>query len=265
MTARSPVRVIVVDDEEPARWRLRELLEQQELVEVVAVCDSGRDAIDAATRLEPDVMLLDIQMPEVDGFDVLDALPPDRLPLVVFVTAFDAYAVQAFETHSLDYVMKPFTDERLLRALDRARSMLAARERAAWVRRVELLLQDAVIGAPIVGSDPALRQLVVRTGSRGIVLDVADIRWIEAAGVYVQVHAGSATYLHRVALTELTARLAPAGFVRVHRSALVNRRMLREIVTRDGGDLAVVLDDGTRLPVSRRCRVTLEAVLGQSF
>ncbi len=274
------MRTLIVDDEEPARWRLRELMARHADIEIVGECTNGRDALAAVERLRPDLLVLDVQMPELDGFSVLAAIPPDLLPLTIFVTAYDHYAVRAFDTHALDYVLKPFSDERLERALARARTQLSARDREAWASRVVALLREHTDAPPFdastrTASDPVrgvsdlargasgLDCLVVRGRGKVVVLDVREIDWIEAAGVYVQVHVGAQAYLHRMSLTELETRLAHARFVRIHRSALVNLSRVRELAPHPHGEFTVVLKDNTSLRLSRRYRAQLEAHLGQ--
>jgi two-component system LytT family response regulator len=275
------VRVLIVDDEEPARWRVRELMARHADVEIVGECANGREAIAAVEELRPELLVLDIQMPEVDGFGVLAAIAPDRVPLTIFVTAFDEHAVKAFETHALDYVLKPFSDERFDRALDRARARRLAQTREAWTLRVIALLREqtgfeapadpamsaeagAAAGAAAGGAARAdLTCLVVRSGGRSLVLHPHDIDWIEAAGVYVTVHAGEHAYLHRVALNDLESRLAHAQFVRIHRSALVNLTRIEALIPRENGQFSVVLRGGSTLRLSRRYRARLEARLGQ--
>jgi two-component system, LytTR family, response regulator len=271
------VRVLIVDDEEPARWRVRELLSRHADVDIVGDCANGHDAIAAIEGLRPDLVFLDVQMPEVDGFGVLAAMPPARLPLTIFVTAFDEHAVKAFETHALDYVLKPFSDERFDRALDRARARSLAQRREAWTLKVMALLREQTgLDAPIEtgagldepggdrsGARGDLNCLVVRANGRSLVLHVHEVDWIEAAGVYVTVHVGQQAYLHRVALIDLESRLAHAQFVRIHRSALVNLTRIEALIPRENGQFSVVLRGGATLRLSRRYRARLEARLGQ--
>lgn len=303
------LRTLIVDDEEPARWRLRELVMRHADVEIVGECANGGDALTAIRTLRPDLLFLDIQMPEIDGFDVLAAMPVDALPFTIFVTAYDHYAVRAFDTHALDYVLKPFSDERFERALARARARRDAQHRDEWTSRVVALLREQATPAPEQPADATdaldpdaspsssgafaspplsasaasvaagaagasslssssssnLNCLAVRSGGKVIVLDASEIDWIEAAGVYVQVHTGRQAYLHRMALTELESRLAHARFVRIHRSALVNLDRVRELAPHPHGEFTVVLKDGTSLRLSRRYRARLEACLGQSL
>lgn len=256
----SSIRTLVVDDEKPARLRLLELLQREKDVEVVGVASDGDEAVELIRRQAPDVLFLDVQMPGLDGFGVLDALGPDQLPVTVFVTAYDKYAIQAFDAHAVDYLLKPFSDQRFEDALHHARKYLsngAVRE-----------LGGAIVAAArerqsVDERSGYLERVVLKSPGCVTFLDVADIDWIEAAGVYVYLHVGTKSHLYRSSVTQLCQRLDPSRFVRIHRSATVNTSRLRELRPRSHGDYTVVLKSGTELTLSRGYRINLEAWLKQ--
>jgi two-component system LytT family response regulator len=250
----SPWRVVVVDDEPPARDTLRLLLARDPRFALVAECAHGEQAIDAVTTHGPDLLLLDVQMPGMDGFGVLRAIGSTAVPAVVFVTAFDRYALEAFETHALDYLLKPFTDERCASVLDRVDARLRERTQAAAGRRLAALLADG-------RTRTAPGQLIVRDSGRTIVIPYDDIVWIEAEDYYVRVHARGRRTLVRLTLKRLAEDLDPERFLRVHRSAIVNLDCVREVEPLASGDQRLVLSDSTELRVSRTHRARLEAAL----
>ena len=271
-----PIRVLIVDDEKPARSRLLALLERQPAVQVTAACAGGREAVDvvsaAARSGTPiDVIFLDVQMPEMDGFAMLEALyalPHGQAPVVVFTTAYDEYALRAFDARAIDYLLKPYSDERFEVALTRAIRLARSGTSDALVANVRALLEDVAAGAAS-GHRPAatrpgyLDRVAVKERGRVHLIDVADIRWISADGVYVTIHTARRAYLHREVLGPLEAQLDPRQFVRVHRSHLVNFDCVRELVQDAHGDFSMRLDDATTLKVSRTYRPRLEARLNQ--
>ena len=232
-------RVLIVDDEPPARASLRVLLARDPQVVLVGECGSGAEAIAAVRMQRPDLLFLDVQMPEVDGFDVLEQLGADAPPAIVFVTAYDQHALRAFDAGALDYLLKPFTDERFALALARAK------ERAARA-------------APAAVPD----RVVVKSGRQLHVLALADIDWIESADYCVDLHVGTRTHSLRRSMAAVESELEPAGFCRIHRTAIVNLARVRSLSAGEDGELEVVLTDGVRLPTSRRHRANLEARLG---
>ena len=249
----SRIRVVIVDDEPLARRGIRQLLAAHDDVEVAGEARDGREAVRMLRALAPDLVFLDVQMPEMDGFAVLRRLDPDRLPAVIFVTAFDTFAVRAFDLHALDYLVKPLHEARFHQALGRARERLRSREAVELARRLSRLLGEE--GGEGAGPPPEPpRRLVVATGGAELVLELDEIAWIEADDYYAAVHARGRRHLIRESLASLEERLAPSRFVRVHRSAIVNLAQVREVRARPGEDPAVVLHDGTRLPLSRRRR-----------
>ena len=240
------IRALIVDDEPLARERVRTLLAAERDVELVGECGDGAEAVAAIERLAPDLVFLDVQMPEVDGFEVLQAIPAARLPAVIFVTAYDRYALKAFEVHALDYLLKPFDRERFGLALDRARGEFARGDASGPIakRLLELLegLKSERRYAP---------RLVVRESGRVFFLDVAEIDWIEAVGNYARLHVGKRSHLLRETMKALESRLDPERFVRLHRSSIVNVERIRIVETTRRGDHGVVLADGTHLAASR--------------
>jgi len=251
------VRVVVVDDEPLARESLRLLLEKDAGIALVGEAGNGRDAITLITRLKPDLVFLDIQMPEFTGLEVIGRLPEDVTPAVVFVTAYDQYAVEAFRAEALDYLLKPFDDERFHETLRRARERLKDREWSVLGRRVAQMLHH---GEQMPATEP-LQRLVIRSGGRMVFVRVADIDWIEAADNYVSLHVGKKVHLLRETIHEMESRLDNARFVRIHRSTIVNTERIQEIRPQHNGDCSVILRDGTSLRLSRSRREHVEHLL----
>ncbi len=248
---RDPLRVLVVDDEPLARGLLRLLLQGDREVEVVGEC-SGADGAAEVARTKPDIVFLDVQMPEVDGFDLLGQLGPELTPAVVFVTAHDHYAVRAFQVHAVDYLLKPLDDARFAQALGRAKSRARARRRGEADSNLAALLRDHTRYA---------RRFLVRTREATVVVDADDIDWIEAADYYASLHVGGRTYLLRETMAHLAERLDPERFFRVHRSTIVNLARIREIHPLFRGDCELVLSSGARVRLSRTRRGELERLL----
>jgi len=258
------IRAIIVDDEKPARRRLRELLEKQPDIAVVAECSNGAEAARQIRALQPDLLLLDVQMPGLDGFGVVDAVGAAQMPATIFVTAYDQYALKAFEVSALDYLLKPFSDERFERSLARVLSFVRTNRREEMSRRIISLLDQIQPKQPQNAGAP-LDCLMIKDGGRLLFLRVEEIDWIEAAGVYVQVHTADKTWLHRISLSELEAKLDARQFLRIHRSTIVNVQKVRELHPHSHGDFLVLLHDGTELKLSRSYRQKVEASLGQSL
>jgi two-component system LytT family response regulator len=243
------IRALVVDDEPPARRKLVRLLAAAGDVEVVGEAGSGREAVRAVRELRPDVMFLDVRMPDLDGFGVVTELGPDALPCVVFVTAFEDHAVHAFEVQALDYLMKPVAPSRFQAALERVRETLARGRSGDLAARLERALALAGTAAP-----KWLERLLVPQDDRQVLIAVDRIDRLEAAGNYVQLHTADGRFLLRAAIGTLAARLDPARFVRISRSDIVRLDAVRELVPWFHGDQRVVLKDGTKLMWSRRYR-----------
>ncbi len=246
------IRALVVDDELPARRRILELLENQNDIEVADIARDGREAVDRIRNRRPDLMFLDIQMPDVDGFGVLQAVGQALMPVTIFVTAYDAFAIRAFEAHAIDYLLKPFGAERFEAALGRARDFIRGQRASEFAERVAALLGERA------ATPPRIERLAIKSAGRVIFLAVREIDWIEAEGVYVNVHFGGRAYLYRSSMGSLYSQLDPRLFIRVHRSVIVNAHRIRELEVRTNRDHTVVLKDGKRLPLSRTYRVQLE-------
>ena len=246
------LKVVIVDDEPLAREGLRTLLSGDRDIEVVAECADGQAAVEAIRRTKPDIVFLDVQMPDVDGFDVLRALAGETLPAVVFVTAYDKYALRAFDVHAVDYLLKPFHDERFAEALARAK----ARRGEDMSERIARLLDER---------KPKIMRVLVKTGGRVLFIRADEIDWIEAADYYVKLHVAGKVHMLRESMAALEARLDPEVFFRVHRSAIVNLERVRELQPFSRREHVLVLRDGTRLRLTRSRRERLAALLGQNL
>lgn len=255
MTETETLRCVVVDDEPLARDLLKAMLEAYPDVEVVAECGDGRAAIRAIKRFEPDVLFLDIQMPKMDGFALVQELDPDEMPEVVFVTAYDRYALRAFDVHALDYLLKPFDEERLDHALMRARKHARRPDGGRELNQILSLLQD--LGTRNRYPD----RIPIRRSDRTILQPVADIDWIEAEGKHMKIHVGEEAFAIREAMTRLERQLDPRRFLRVSRSAIVNVDRIREIQPWFHGDHVVVLVNGDQVPTTRTYRSTVQRLL----
>jgi two-component system LytT family response regulator len=253
------IRTLIVDDEPVARARVLALLGEEPDIEVVGECVSGQQAVSAIADTAPDLIFLDVQMPEMDGFELARALGPDRMPAVVFVTAFDQYALRAFEIHALDYLLKPFSAQRFKSALSHARDQLAQRQATTLGRQLLAWLPD------IRRRDASADRLVVKSSGRVYFVRTADIDWCEAAGNYVCLHVGPQSHLLRETMNQLESDLDPHQFVRIHRCTIVNVDRIQELRSSFGGEHVVLLRSGTRLTLSRGYRDTLQARLGKSF
>jgi len=251
-----PIRTLIVDDEPLARRRLRAFLRPEPDIEIAGECGNGEEAVAAIRKLRPDLVFLDIQMPGMDGFAVLAALDARHMPLIVFVTAHDQYAVQAFEQRALDYLLKPFGKKRFQDAVSRARERLAGPEAGDFRERVAGLLR-AVAGPKT--------HLVVKTAGRAVLLQTARIEWLEAEGDYVRIHAGREVCLTLQTMNRIETELGSGRFVRIHRSTIVNVECIKEIHPLPGGDHVITLRDLTQVTLSRGYRDRLEHALGQKL
>ena len=240
------MRVLIVDDEPLARRGVRARLIAMPDVEIAGEADSGVKAVSEIERLRPDVVLLDVQMPELDGFGVIDAIGVDQMPLTIFLTAHDAHAVRAFDANALDYLLKPIDDERFRLAITRARTRLAEHTTPPHSRQLAAVLAGA-----------AERRIVLRDGSRVLLFDQRDIDWLGADGDYVRVHVKGRSYLVRHTMAAMEARLDQKQFARVHRSAIVNISRVSEVRRRGDRDHVVVLRDGTTLKIGRAFRESI--------
>src|SRR5829696_4346816 len=256
------IRTIIVDDEPLARRNLRVLLEREPQIDILEECRNGREAVKAINTLAPDLIFLDIQMPELDGFDVLARVGPEHIQAIIFVTAFDKYALKAFDVHALDYLLKPFDDDRFAHALDRAKSQIQSREINKLSEQLLALLEARENERQ--GSrqnQNYLTRLMIKVSGRVVLLKVDEIDFIEADGNYAKLHVGRHAHLLREKMHDLEGRLDPAKFVRIHRSVIVNLDRIKEMHPHFNGDYVVVLEDGRELRLSRTRREQLEARL----
>lgn len=264
-SATDPLRVVIADDESLARRMLTTLLGRERDAVVVAECDNGPETIEAVRAHTPDLLFLDVRMPGATGIEVLEELGPDAMRAVVLVTAFDDYAVAAFDHHALDYVLKPVDEDRFRTTMQRVRERLRERRSAALAD--ETLKELArLYGAG--GREPRgeyLTRIVVRSTRSVTVVDVADVEWVEADDDYLRLHVGAKVHLVRGTLSALEAQLDPAEFVRIHRSTIIRISRVKELVPYFHGDYEVRLVDGTRLRLSRSYRARLGGVLGTTL
>jgi two-component system LytT family response regulator len=248
------IRTVIVEDEPLARERILALLKEERDIEVVAECGDGRVAVDEIRQSRPDLVFLDINIPEMDGFGVIEAIGVDEMPPVVFVTAYDQYAVQAFDTHALDYILKPFDEERFRTAVGRARQAIQHQSAGSLDRRLNDLLED-------LRRPRWLERLAVRSGGKIIFLRTEEIEWIGAEGNYARLHVGGRSHLMRETMTSLEQKLDPARFIRIHRSTIVNADAIAELEPLFQGDYVVILRNGTRLTSSRGYRSNLQSFM----
>jgi two-component system LytT family response regulator len=259
MNRRRPIRVLLVDDEPLGNASLRALLAGHADVEIAGEALGGHAAIRQIRSARPELVFLDVQMPEVDGFGVLRAVGPEAMPAVIFVTAYDTFAVRAFDVRAIDYLLKPVAADRFAQALARARDMLTRTRDGDFERRLRELLDDYATVAPASG------QLLVRIGRRDVVVPARDVDWIEADDYCAVLHIGGRRQIVRATLASLESQLDPAAFARIHRSAVINLRRVQEVRHHPIGGLTVVLVDGTRLAVSRNRRAQLMEKLGPLY
>ena len=248
------IRVVVAEDEPLARSRIVRMLKSDPQIQIVAECGAGLDTLEAIHKNRPDLIFLDIQMPEMNGFEVLEALEEREIPHVIFVTAFEQYALRAFEVYALDYLLKPFNESRLLKALTRAKNELE-RSREGEIQQKLLTLLEEFRNRP-----KQITRLLIKEDSRAWFLKVQEIDWIEAEAKYVRIRSGKKAYLVRKSLVQLQSDLDPSMFVRIHRSTIVNLDRIREIQTLSNGETKILLVDGTQLTVSRSYRKNLRTM-----
>jgi two-component system LytT family response regulator len=251
--------VLVADDELPARQRIIDLLRRNPPVATILEASDGISAVEIIQNRNPDLVFLDVQMPERNGLEVIAEVGAQQMPLTVFVTAYDAHAIRAFEANALDYLLKPFSDERFDMTMARVNDRMDERSVREFGQRILRLV--SAVPTP----DPPLDRLVVKSGGSTRFVRVADIDWIEAAGVYANLHVEGKELLYRAALNELAERLDPARFIRIHRSAIVNLESIVRLEPISHGEFEVILKDGSRSRISRTWRRQLEKRLGQSL
>ena len=249
------LRVVIIDDEPLARLRIRELLKSYRDVEIIGEARNGKEAIETITNKEPDLVFLDVQMPDIDGFEILKALDAHSLPLIIFVTAYDQHALRAFEVHAVDYLMKPFDRERFGKALDQARARLAVKGGDA--QQIMNLLED-------LGSRRRfLERFAIKNGETIQFIHASDVDSIEAEGNYVRLKVANSSYLLRDTLNNIESQIDPRLFVRIHRSTIVNMNRVRELQTWARGEYRVVLHNGASHTLSRGYREHFESLISK--
>jgi len=258
----SAIRTIIADDERLARKKLRILLDSEPQVEVVAECPNGRQTVSAIRSFRPDILLLDIQMPDLNGFEVLGEISSDEMPRVIFTSAYDQYAIRAFETHALDYLLKPFDQDRLHAAIERASVEIRKSKEQEFTTRVLELLSS--VKSEKRTAPEFEDRLAIRTNGRVVFLNLDEIHWVEAAANYVRLNTGKDSYLFRETISRVSERLNPAQFVRIHRSMIVNVRRIRELIPVNSGEYVVVLNNGKELPCSRGYRANLQHLIARN-
>ncbi len=242
------IRAIIVDDELPARERVRMMVDGFDDVEIIGECANGLQAVESILELQPDLVMLDSQMPEFSGFDVIQAVGVDDMPTIIFVTAYDQFAVRAFEVHAIDYLLKPFDESRLQAAIQKAKREITLRSDIGPAENIQALLTS------VQKEKPMTERILVRTLGRVLILHVEQIDWISSAGNYVLLHVGKDEHILRETMKHMEARLDPQTFIRVHRTTIVNVLRIKELQPRSYGDYTILLNDGTELTLSRRFR-----------
>jgi two-component system LytT family response regulator len=259
----SVVRTVIADDEQLARRKLRILLDSEAEIEVVAECQNGAQTLSAIRVCRPDLLLLDIQMPDRDGFQVLSEISPEEMPVVIFTSAYDQYAIRAFEAHALDYLLKPFDQGRLHQAIERARFELRqSKAREITHRIIELLSHVKSDKQPVPESE---ERLVIKTKGRIVFLNLDEIDWVEAAANYVRLNTGKESYLFRETISRTSERLNPNHFIRIHRSMIVNVRKIKELIPVNSGEYIVILKSGKELSCSRGYRANVQHMIDKTF
>jgi two-component system LytT family response regulator len=257
MAGSACIRTLIVDDESLARERIRDMLASDPGIEIIAECANGQQAIEVIQQHSPDLVFLDVEMPGIDGFGVLEALPPDRIPTVIFVTAYDQYAVRAFDVYALDYLLKPFNQERFDKALARAKAQISSEKTEELSRRILTALEE-IKTRPV-----PLERLVIKMNGHVFFIKAEEIDWLEAEGNYVRLHAGKESYLLRDTISALESQLDRKRFIRIHRSAIVNIDRITELQPWFHGEYRIVLGEGVQLTLSRTYREKLHELLGR--
>ena len=252
---RSIIRTIIADDEDLARRNMRGLLDVEPGVQIVAESGNEEQTVAAVQAFRPDLLLLDVQLSDSDGFQILERIPADQRPLVVFTSAHDQYAIRAFEANALDYLLKPCKQERLHRAMEKVRSELLKSHPLSSQELLDLLAQTQAVPKAVD------RRFMIKAGGRLLFLDFDEIDWIEAAANYVKLNVGSTSYLLREGIGRISARLDPGAFIRVHRSTIVNVSKIKELQPCDSGEYIAVLRNGKELSCSRGCRAQLQRLI----
>jgi two-component system LytT family response regulator len=259
----SVVRIIIADDEQLARQKLRLLLASEPQVEVVGECHNGAQTLSAIRSCRPDLLLLDIQMPDLDGFQVLSEVSPAEMPVVIFTSAYDQYAIRAFEAHALDYLLKPFDQERLHHAIERARFELWNAKGRDITNRILDMLSRVKSEKQITPEYDG--RLVIKTKGRIIFLNLDEIDWIEASANYVRLNVGRESHLFRETISRVSERLNPNNFIRIHRSMIVNVQKIKELIPVNSGEYIVVLKSGKELSCSRGYRANVQQMIARNL
>jgi two-component system, LytTR family, response regulator len=254
--APAKIRVLIVDDEPLARRRIKSLLAHDSTVDVIGECSDGYKAVSSIGELSPDLVFLDIQMPAMDGFDVIRTIGPERMPTVIFVTAYDQYALKAFEVNALDYLLKPFDRRRFQKTLERAKAMIRGVQGNVNTQLLSLLKD-------LRREQEAPDRFIIRSGGRVVFLKVEEIDWMRTVGNYVRLQVGRDSHLMRETMTGMEAKLDPDRFMRIHRSTIVNLDRVKEVQPWVKGEYVVIMRDGTRLMMSRRYRERLNERLNK--
>ncbi len=239
------IRVLIVDDEPLARKGIRRLLEKEPDIEIIGECSDGLEAVETINNEKPDIVFLDIQMPELDGFGVLEALELPQLPIIIFITAFDEFALKAFEVHALDYLLKPVKAEKFQHALQRARAVLHFKQTDQFQKQLESMLQY------VSSKRQYLERLIVKDVKGIVIVYVSDVDWFEAYGDYIRIHEKGKKYLLRKTMNTLESGLNPENFARIHRSTIVQINRIKKLQPLNNGDYVIFLEDGTQLSLSR--------------
>jgi two-component system LytT family response regulator len=272
------IRTLIVDDEPHAREGISLRLKEYSQVEIVGECSSGREAVKAINTLHPDLVFLDIQMPEMTGIEVVRQCSPASSPIVIFVTAYDKYAVKAFEYHALDYLLKPISDDRFRDTMKIALTEIGHKNLEKYTKRLRAVVNDYLSGVDAGVADEAtvplpaakvpaanyLSRLMIKSKDSILVLPVEEIEWIEAAGDYVYIRANAHKYMIRETLSSLIEKLDPNVFVRIHRSVIVSAKKIKTLRQNEHGDYDVFLEDGTKLKMSRTYRESLQSIVGNA-
>lgn len=267
MSARTKkITVLIVDDEPLARRTLRDLLAADPEVEIIGECSSGLEAVKFIRQQMPDVLFLDIQMPGMNGFEALTKVEHERIPAIVFVTAYDQYALKAFDVHALDYLLKPFTDQRFEEALRQAKAHVELREVNRLSQSLLALLREQASAADgSINRKGFLNRFMIKSGGRVSFVKADEVDWIAADDYYIKLHVGAKTHLLRLSMNELEEKLDPKRFLRIHRSTIINFDRVKELHQNPNGEYAVVLKDGTELKLSRNRRERLEELLTNDY
>ena len=260
------IGALIVDDEPLARHTIRDLLADEAEIEVLGECKSGPEAVNAIRRQSPDLLFLDIQMPGMNGFEVLARVEHERIPAIIFVTAFDEYALKAFEVHSLDYLLKPFNDKRFKEAVNQAKTRVELGEISKLSQNLLAVLGDKVNAESSGGVRKRyLSRFMIRAGGKVTFIQVGDVDWIGADDYYIKLHVGPKSHLLRLSMNELEQKLDPRKFLRIHRSTIINSDRLKELHQNPNGEYIVILKSGVELKLSRNRRERLEQLLTNDY